>query len=83
MTVKPPQMVCVTWEDASAPDDGPWAENKDHTYKPHMFESVGFLLYDGPDGITLTSSWSDTIVAARDYIPRGMIHKIKKLKYGR
>jgi hypothetical protein len=80
MTTKLPPLVLVTWEDASAPDDGPWVENRDHGYQAQMFETVGFLLYDGPDGITLTSSWSDKYVAGRDFIPRGMVHKIKKLR---
>lgn len=78
--MKLPPLVLVTWEDASAPDEGAWVKNEDHAYKPQMFETVGFLLYEGPDGITLTSSWSDTFVAARDFIPRGMVHKIKRLK---
>jgi hypothetical protein len=78
--MKKPPIVLVVWEDASAPDDSAWVENKDHSYKPHIFETVGFLLYDGPDGITITSSWSESLVASRDLIPRGMIHKVKKLK---
>ena len=75
-----PPIVLVQWEDASAPDEGAWVENADHSYKPHIFQTVAFLLYDGPDGVTLTSSWSEKLVAARDFIPRGMVRKIKKLK---
>ena len=80
MTPKKPPLVLVTWEDAKVMDDGAWAENKDHEYKAKIFEQVGFLLHDGPDGIILTSAWSDDMVAARDQIPRGMVLKVKKLK---
>lgn len=79
MNEKPP-VVCVVWEDASAMDPGPWVENKDHSYQPKMFVTVGFLLYDGKDGITITSSWSEDMVAARDRIPRGMIHSLTYLE---
>jgi hypothetical protein len=78
MTEKPP-VVAVTWEDASA-DGGAWVDNKDHAYTPKMFVTVGFLLYDGDDGITLTNSWSEDMVAARDRIPRGMIHSLVVLE---
>lgn len=77
--MKPP-LVLVTWEDAKLLDDSAWAENKNHDYKPMIFESVGFLLSDTPEGVILTSAWSEEMVAARDQIPRGMILKVKKLK---
>jgi hypothetical protein len=79
MSEKPP-VVAVSWEDASAMDDGAWVANKDHEYTPKMFISVGFLLYDGADGITLTSAWSEDMVAARDKIPRKMVHSITYLE---
>lgn len=75
-----PYMVLVEWEDAKVLDDSAWAENKDHIYKPHIFLSVGFLLHDGPDGVILTSAYSDSLVAARDQIPRSMIRKVRRLK---
>lgn len=78
--MKKPPLVLVTWEDAKVLDDSAWAENTNHDYKPMIFESVGFLLSDTPQGVILTSAWSDDMVAARDQIPRGMILKVKKLK---
>lgn len=75
-----PAVVAVEWEDASALDEGAWVANKDHEYTPKMFLSVGFLLYEGPDGITLTSAWSEDMVASRDKIPRKMVHSITYLE---
>jgi hypothetical protein len=79
MSERPP-VVAVIWEDASSPDKSAWVENKDHEYAAEMFTSVGFLLYDGEDGITLTSAWNDNTVAARDHIPRGMVHSVTYLE---
>jgi hypothetical protein len=75
-----PPLYLVEWEDATLLDASAWAENKDHVYTPKYFTSVGFCLYDGPEGIILTSAWSADTVAARDQIPRGMIRGVKKLK---
>ena len=80
-TAAAPPLVLVEWEDASLLDTtGAWADNKEHKYEPKTFLSVGFLLYDGKEGVILTSAWSVETVAARDQIPRGMIRRIKKLK---
>lgn len=75
-----PPLVLVQWEDATLLDAGPWADNKDHKYAAKMFVSVGFLLYDGKEGVILTSAWSPDVVAARDQIPRGMVRKVTRLK---
>lgn len=75
-----PPLVLVEWEDATLLDTGAWSENKDHKYAPKHFFSVGFLLYEGKEGIILTSAWSVDTVAARDQIPRGMVRSIKRLK---
>lgn len=76
-----PPLVLVTWEDATLLDTGgAWADNKDHKYEPKLFVSVGFLLYDGKEGVILTSAWSVDTVAARDQIPRGMVRSMRKLK---
>lgn len=75
-----PPLVVVLWEDATTLDVGPWAENKEHKYAPKLFTSVGFLLFEGPEGVILTSTWSVDTVATRDQVPRGMIRKITRLK---
>lgn len=75
-----PPLVMIVWEDATMLDCEAWAPNKDHRYSPKHFVSVGFLLYDGKEGVILTSAWSPDTVAARDQVPRGMIRSIKRLK---
>lgn len=77
---KKPPLVIVDWEDAKVLDDSAWADNDNHTYEAQIFQSVGFLLHDGPKGIILTQAWSEKMVGARDQIPRGMIRKVRKLK---
>jgi len=73
-------MVLVTWEDAAQMDDGVWVENKgQHAYAPHVHAQVGFLLSSTRRGVVLSSTWSPTLVSARDSIPRGMIKSIQYL----
>jgi hypothetical protein len=70
----PPPLVMVMWEDAKTVDeDGAWKHNKNHTYKPHIVYSVGYLLLDVPEGIHITQAWHPEYVGAPDQIPRGMI----------
>jgi hypothetical protein len=80
MTDKPP-VACIIWEDANDPDGASvWVDNKDHKYTQKIFVTVGFLLHDGPDGLTLTSSWSDDLISGRQCIPRGMVHSVTLLE---
>jgi hypothetical protein len=74
-----PRLVLVEWEDAKVVDDAVWAENKPAEYLPHIVQQVGFLVYDGPEGIHLTQAWHPRFVAARDQIPRAMIRSITPL----
>lgn len=75
-----PPLVLVLWEDACNLDTDAWADNNPVKYEPKLFHQVGFLLYDGKEGVIITSAWSLDKVAPRDQIPRGMIRKITKLK---
>lgn len=71
------KMAYVEWEDASDLDDTPWTTHGDFIYQPVMVSQVGYLLYDGEEGIVLTSSYiADGIVGCRTQIPRGMIRNI-------
>lgn len=77
----PPPLVKVTWEDACCLDiDQRWVEHGKHEYKPVIVESVGFLLYDGKEGVILTAAWNENQIGPRDQIPRGMVRKVVKLK---
>lgn len=66
------------WEDAAELDTGPWAEHEENfEYSPVLCEQVGFLLYDGPEGIVITDAIiEDGTVARRNQIPRGMIRSV-------
>lgn len=77
--IEHPQLVYVVWEDATTRDSDAWSYDHDHSYEPKMFAQVGFLLLDEPQGIVLTSAWSEGVVATRDQIPRGMIRHIEVL----
>lgn len=75
-----PPIVMVEWEDAFVVDDGAaWADNKPAAYKPQIFQSVGFLVLDVPEGVHLTQAWSPNMIAVRDQIPRAMIRSITPL----
>jgi hypothetical protein len=42
-----------------------------------MVSQIGYVLYDGPEGLVLTSSYiADGTVGCRTQIPRGMIRNI-------
>lgn len=75
-----PPLVLVVWEDACNLDTDAWADNNPVKYEAKLFKQVGFLLYDGKEGVILTSAWSVDKVAPRDQIPRGMIRKVTRLK---
>lgn len=70
----------VVWEDAKQIDSGPWAENKDHDYKPHLVHQVGFLLSHTEAGVILTQAWHPELVGARDQVPIGMIRSMTVLQ---
>ena len=70
-------MAYVEWEDASDLDDTPWTTHDDFIYEPVIVYQIGYVLYDGPEGLVLTSSYiADGTVGCRTQIPRGMIRNI-------
>lgn len=75
-----PPLVQVLWEDACVLDMETWADNDPVKYEPKLFTQVGYLLYEGKEGVILTAAWSADKVAPRDQIPAGMIRKITRLK---
>ena len=73
------KMAYVEWEDAADIDDAPWAVHEDEgfTYTPVLVNQVGYLLYDGPEGVVLTSAYIEGgTVGCRTQIPRGMVRKM-------
>ena len=75
------KLAYVLWEDASELDTTPWAEHEEgFVYTPIMCAQVGFILYDGEEGIVITEAViNDGTVARRNQIPRGMIRRIEWL----
>lgn len=69
----------VIWEDAKAIDLGPWVEEAEYTYEPYIVNTIGFVLYDGPDGIVMTESYAAGMTGGVHQIPRSMIKEVKEL----
>lgn len=78
--MKHPPLVLLEWEDAKVIDNGAWAENVSHDYKPHIFLQVGFLLSSNEHGVVLTQAWHPELVAARDQIPLACIRSMTVLR---
>jgi hypothetical protein len=75
------KLVYVVWEDACELDDSPWGwMPDDFVYEPTLCKQVGFLLYDGSEGVVISNGvMKDGTVARRNQIPRGMIRSIEWL----
>jgi hypothetical protein len=75
------KLAYVIWEDASELDVTAWSEHEeDFTYSPVLCKQVGFVLYDGPEGLVITNGViADGVVARRNQIPRGMIRRVEWL----
>lgn len=72
--------VVVVWEDACDLDSTPWNEHDDSfNYEPVLVTQVGYILYDGPEGIVLTNAYYEETVGTRSQIPRGMIREVREL----
>ncbi len=72
------KLAYVVWEDAAELDETPWALHDEcFTYDPVLCKQVGFVVYDGPEGIVLTEAViGDVTVARRNQIPKGMIRSL-------
>lgn len=79
-----PPLALIEWEDATMLDTGTWVDHEGEApkYEPKVFLQAGFVLYDGKEGVIITSAWSPDKIAPRDQIPRGMIRKVTYLKRG-
>lgn len=76
-----PKLACVEWEDACCLDpDERWVAHGEHRYTPLIVKTVGYLLYEGKEGVILTAAWSPECIGPRDQIPRGMVRRITYLK---
>ncbi len=75
------RLAYIVWEDATELDVTAWSEHEeDFIYSPVTCKQVGFVLYDGPEGLVTTEAvTSNGQVAGRNQIPRGMIRRIEWL----
>ena len=75
------KLALVVWEDACELDDTTWTEHEDDfEYKPLLCKHVGFIVYDGPEGIVISCGmFPDGIMTRRHQIPRCMIRRIEWL----
>jgi hypothetical protein len=75
------KLVYIVWEDACELDDTPWGvQDEDFVYEPTLCHQVGFLLYNGPEGVVISNGvMMDGIVARRNQIPKGMIRSMEWL----
>ena len=65
----------VVWEDARQRTDAPWNQ-PEWEYVPFIVRSIGYVVYEGPEGILLTDSCADGWVGQVQQIPSGMIREV-------
>jgi hypothetical protein len=75
------KLAYIVWEDASELDVTAWAVHEEEfSYIPVLCKQVGWVIYDGPEGIILTQAvTSNGEVARRNQIPKHMIRSIEWL----
>ena len=75
-----PRLVLVEWEDASATDPQTWVDRESAAPMPAViFQQAGWLIEQTADHVILSCALSETMMAARDRIPMGMVRRIVPL----
>jgi hypothetical protein len=77
-----PDLVIVTWEDAWGASGWVSLDRANADHRPLEVISTGFVVKADKKGVQLTS-WFDENgnPSGQSFVPRGMITKIKKVKY--
>lgn len=75
-----PKLALIEWEDARCLDAEQWCTEWDHSYRPLIVKSVGFVLSESKEGYVITAAWSEECIGPRDQIPRAMVRKITYLE---
>lgn len=76
------KLVMVEWNDAHAGARWSTLEEVDNFHDPVVVTWVGFLLRDTEKGVSLCFGFDENgNPAGNMFVPRGMIRKIKKVKY--
>lgn len=75
------KLAYIIWEDASELDVTAWTEHEEEfIYTPVLCRQVGWVIYEGPEGIVVTQAiTSNGEVARRNQIPKQMIRSIEWL----
>jgi hypothetical protein len=75
------KLVMVSWNDACELPDG---EGKP-VHKPKVQHTVGFMLKSNKKGVSLATEWNDDGTGWRgeNFIPRGMVRTVRRLKIGK
>jgi len=75
------KLAYVVWEDASELDVTAWAVHEEEfEYTPVLCKQVGWVVYDGLEGIVITQAvTSNGEIARRNQIPKQMIRSIEWL----
>lgn len=73
------KLVLIEWEDAGSRDLGPWVEKQEWSWDPYTVTEVGFVLYDGEEGMIVTSAYNKDQTGPVTQIPRGMIRNVTEL----
>lgn len=75
------KLAYIIWEDASELDVTAWAvHEEDFVYTPVLCKQVGWVVYEGPEGVIVTQAvTSNGEIARRNQIPKQMIRSIEWL----
>lgn len=75
------KLAYIIWEDASELDVTAWTVHEEEfVYTPVLCKQVGWVVYDGPEGIIVTQAvTSNGEIARRNQIPKQMIRSIEWL----
>lgn len=75
------KLAYIVWEDASELDTTAWTfHDEEFVYVPVLCKQVGWVVYDGPEGIIVTQAiTSNGEIARRNQIPKQMIRSIEWL----
>lgn len=70
-------LALVTWSDANTgSEDVVDSENLSLFHKPTVVKTLGWVLLDDTDGITLVNEYYDSYFRGRTFIPRAMIIEV-------
>ena len=75
------KLAYIVWEDATELDVTAWAVHEEEfSYIPVLCKLVGWVIYNGPEGIVITQAvTSNGEIARRNQIPKHMIRSIEWL----